>query len=41
MTSGSGPLYGPQCTVYSTMSRSRSDPTIMKVGTSDSPSDIS
>src|SRR6202521_3205279 len=41
MTSGSGPLYGPQCTVYSTMSRSRSEPTIMNVGTSESASDIS
>src|SRR5262244_390080 len=41
MTSGSGPLYGPQWTEKLAMSCSRSEPTIMKIGTRESPSDTS
>src|SRR5438093_666344 len=37
MIRGIGPTYGPQCTVYSTMSRNRSEPTIMNGGTSARP----
>ena len=38
---GMGPWYGPQLTVNAAMSRSRSEPTIMNVGTKARPNAIS